>query len=323
MNDSKKEPLFSVVIPNFNGEQFIARCLTSAILSARQFNQPYEIIVVDDGSTDKSCQLIREKFPQVRLLENRYNCGFPASINRGVRAAEGKIAVLLNADIVVSAGFFSPLLQHFLTDKEAKIFSVSAKTLRWDTGEPDHLCMTASFQKGFLKLHYSDPQEPLPVCFLFGGACALRRRIFITLGGFALIFSPIYWEDYDLAYLALKSGYLNIYEPRALAYHFGEATTKQIFSPERMQELKLRNSLLFLWINLTEWRILFPHFFFLPWRLAREFLSGKGFSFTKALLKAIKLLPEVMYYRRLRRPHFKLTDSQLLHHFATIAEINK
>lgn len=318
METSNKEVFFSIVIPALNCERFIARCLSSVILSARQFNRPYEIIVVDDGSTDRSCQLIREKFPQVRLLENRYNCGFPASINRGVRAAEGAIVVLLNSDIVVKPEFFSVLLQHFINDSEGKIFSVSAKTLRWDTGKPDHLCMTTSFKQGFFRLHWSDPEEPVPVCFLFGGACAIRRHIFMKLGGLSLAFSPVYWEDYDLAYVAIKAGYQNIYEPNALAYHFGEATASEHFSPERIQELKLRNSLIFLWMNITDWTLLLQHFVLLPIRLSREFLTGKGFLFNRALIKAIKLLPEVMYYRRLRRQHFKLTDAQVLARFAAV-----
>ncbi len=320
MNTDTKEIYFSVVVPNFNGAHIITRCLSSIMLSARQSNIEFEVIVVDDGSTDKSCELIRTKFPQVRILENRVNCGFPASVNRGVRAAEGKIAILLNSDIVVQPDFFSILLKHFIEDKEENIFGVSAKTLRWDTAEPDHLCMTASFKHGFLHLHWSNPEEPCPGLFLIGGACAIRRHIFMTLGGFSLIFSPGYWEDYDLAYVAIKCGYKNVYEPHALAYHFGEATTSDSFSPQMIRELKLRNELLFIWMNITDWRLLMQHLFFLPVRMSRDLVSGEGAPFNKALFKALKLIPEALYYRRLRRPHVKMTDSYVFQQFRSVAK---
>lgn len=317
MTSEQKDIYFSVVIPNYNGEEFIARCLSSAILSARQSRFPYEIIVVDDGSTDRSCEIIRERFPQVRLLENRLNCGFAASINRGVRAAEGDIAVLLNNDIVVQPEFFYFLLKHFIEDKDNRIFGVSAKTLRWDTGAPDHLCMTASFNKGFLQLHWSDPKSPQPALFLIGGACAIRRHAFMALGGFSLALSPIYWEDYDLSYVAVKCGYQNIYEPRALAYHFGEATMTEFFSPQWVSDLKLRNELLFLWMNLSDWKLLAQHLFFFPFRLVKDCFNEKGFIFSKAVYKALRRLPEALYYRRLRRPHFKLSDSQVFQKFSS------
>ncbi len=317
MNTDQKEIFFSVVVPNYNGEHIIARCLSSIIISARQTQIPFEIIIVDDGSTDKSREIIREKFPNVRLLENQYNSGFPASINRGVRAADGKIAVLLNSDMVVQPEFFSLILQHFIEDDEEHIFGVSGKTLRWDTGEPDHLCMTSSFKKGFFHLEYSDHKESVPALFLIGGACAIRRRIFMMLGGFSLIFSPGYWEDYDLAYMAVKGGFRNVYEPHALAYHFGQATTGEIFSQDMINTLKLRNELLFTWINLSDWKLWFQHLFFLPIRMATECLKGEGCAFNKAVVKAIRRLPEVMYYRRRRRALFQISDRKVIESFVS------
>ncbi|SVC60584.1 uncharacterized protein METZ01_LOCUS313438, partial [marine metagenome] len=86
----------SVVVPNWNGMKFIGMCLDSL---ARSDFDDYEVIVVDNGSVDGSCEMIEENYPQVRLIKNQENMGFAVACNQGINAARGTYISLLNNDI--------------------------------------------------------------------------------------------------------------------------------------------------------------------------------------------------------------------------------
>ncbi|HRU54758.1 MAG TPA: glycosyltransferase, partial [Candidatus Sumerlaeia bacterium] len=90
------KPEFSIVIPNWNGAEFAARGISSLLISARAYGKPFEMIVVDDASTDAAPRIIAETFPDIHLLRNEQNKGFGASVNRGVAAAKAPIIVLAN-----------------------------------------------------------------------------------------------------------------------------------------------------------------------------------------------------------------------------------
>ena len=92
-------PICSVCVANYNGDKFLEACLDSIL--GQDFDQPVEIIVHDDCSTDNSRQLIRDKFPQVKLITSHENVGFCISNNRMVAAAQGEYILLLNNDAVL------------------------------------------------------------------------------------------------------------------------------------------------------------------------------------------------------------------------------
>jgi hypothetical protein len=94
----------SVVIPNWNGVDVLARCLDSVISDLRTSGLRYEIIVVDDKSQDDSVHILREQFPDVQIILNSINSGFAFSCNQGLKRARGAFILLLNSDVVICNG---------------------------------------------------------------------------------------------------------------------------------------------------------------------------------------------------------------------------
>ncbi|HLH15920.1 MAG TPA: glycosyltransferase, partial [Bryobacteraceae bacterium] len=180
----------SVVIPNWNGKDLLARYLPS-VVEAMGGN---EIIVVDNGSTDGSAEFVRREFPQVRVLALEKNLGFGGGSNAGFRAATNDIVVLLNSDMRVAPDFLAPLLEGF---RDADVFAVSCQIffsdpnkLREETG-----LTQAWWQDGGLRVRHridSEIRDLYPCFYGGGGSCAFDRNKFLELGGFDHILAPFY-----------------------------------------------------------------------------------------------------------------------------------
>jgi len=98
----------SVIIVNYNVRHFLEQCLHSVFKSIGEINA--EVFVVDNNSVDGSCHIIREKFPQARLIENKKNTGFSVANNQAIRVASGQYVLLLNPDTVVEEDTFSKVI---------------------------------------------------------------------------------------------------------------------------------------------------------------------------------------------------------------------
>jgi len=310
--ENNVNPCFSIVIPNWNGEAFIVRGISSLLISARACKKPFEFIVVDDASTDDSCKIIETTFPDIRLIRNKENLGFGESVNAGVVASQALIVILANNDIVAKEDFVKYLLEPFDKDPDQRLFGVSAKTVNWTDGSPNHLNMTAHFEKGLIALDFEDSVEAKPTLFLQGGACALRKDIFIALGSFSPLYHPGYWEDYDISYRAAKMGYQMIYEPRALAWHLGKGSLMKILGSEGLSALIKRNHFFFTWLNLTDASLLFSHFLHLPFHILREMISGRQLRLTRGFLRSAPKFFQVLGERRKRKISSRVSDRSLL-----------
>src|SRR3989344_3918266 len=110
----------SIVIPNYNGEEILAKNLPKVLDAVGDA----EIIIVDDASTDASASIIsnlKSQISNLKLLQNEHNLGFSSTVNRGVKVVKGEVVVLLNTDVVPEKDFLKPLLRHF---EDEKIFAV-------------------------------------------------------------------------------------------------------------------------------------------------------------------------------------------------------
>lgn len=306
------KPELSIIIPNWNGETFIVRGISSLLLSARAWGKSFELIVVDDASTDRAPQLIAETFPDVKLLKNRKNRGFGWSVNRGIRAARAPFVILANNDLVVKEDFIQHLMDPFEKEEGEDLFGISARTVNWTDGSPNHLNMTAHFERGLIELDYEDSPESCSTLFLQGGACSLRRDVFLRLGGFRSIFRPGYWEDYDISYRAAKMGWRLVYEPRALAYHLGKGSLMKVLGKEGIDSVSTRNYFLFTWMNLEDRGMLASHFWSLPGHLFREVFKGGSPRLTRGFWRAVPRLFRVLRERRRSRSSRLISDRTLL-----------
>ncbi len=277
----------TIVIPNFNGINYIENCLASLA------DEPAWVIVVDNGSTDGSRQLVQEKFPGARMIALEKNSGFCTAVNRGMEASDTAYVILLNNDTTVRPGFVRAL--EAALEKDARVFSGAAKMVNMRRPEliddaGDYYCALGwAFAAGKDKpaQRYNRQREIFSAC---GGACIYRRSI---LGETGMLDENhfAYLEDVDLGYRAKLFGYRNLYVPEAVVYHAGSASTGSRYNAFKA-ELTAANSVYVVYKNMPPAQILIN----LPFLLVGFVLKllfycrkGLGGSWWKGTRKGIRL----------------------------------
>ena len=214
------------VIPNFNGADVIGDCLRSVFAQSI----PCEVIVVDDGSGDDSIRTVEALFAgraHCRLLWHPDNRGFAAAVNTGIRAASSPYVLLFNNDATAERDLAEQLLR--AVRRRKNIFSVSALLLQADCPGRiddcgDHF---SAFGRAFSPGR-DKPGERYGRRRLIHSACAgaalYDRELLLRLGAFDEAFGS-YLEDVDVGLRAQRAGYLNVYEPAAVAYHKASHTS--------------------------------------------------------------------------------------------------
>lgn len=283
----------TVVIPNYNGIRFLEGCL-EALLRQEEGTPEYEILVVDNGSDDGSPALLRERFPQVRVVALPENTGFCHGVNVGIRLSETPYVILLNNDTKVRPGFVKALYSAIEGRKGA--FSVSARMLMWDRPElvddaGDRYCVLGwaySRGKGRPAELYSRACEIFSSC---GGAAIYRRSVFEEIGLFDEEHFA-YLEDLDIGYRARIYGYRSYYEPGAEVVHYGSASSGSRYN-EWKTSLASANNIYVVGKNmpLLQWLWNLP-FLFLGFLAKFLFFCKKGMGriYLKGLGKGFKRL---------------------------------
>lgn len=281
----------TVIIPNYNGIRFMKECLES--LFAQDFPlSMYRIIVVDNGSTDGSRQLIEDAFPEVSLIALPSNTGFCHAVNVGIEAAQTPYVILLNNDTKVCPGFVRRLVDAIGAKPEA--FAVSASMRMWDRPEllddaGDRYCALGwayARGKGQSAARYDSPAEIFSAC---GGAAIYRKNILEKIGLFDERHFA-YLEDLDIGYRARIHGYRSYYEPQAEVIHYGSASSGSRYN-EWKTGLASANSIYVIAKNmpLLQWVWNLP--FLLPGFLVKFlFFCRKrmGILYLKGLLEGLK-----------------------------------
>ena len=241
----------SVIILNYNVRFFLEQC----VLSVQQAIQGIdaEIIVVDNNSPDDSCVMMKQRFPQVTLIENKDNAGFPKGNNIGVAAAKGEYVCILNPDTVVAEDTFSKTLA-FAESKQVlggvgvKLVDGTGKFLpESKRGVPTPwvaFTKITSLYKAFPKsekftryyaqhLHENETGE---VEVLVGAFILMKRELYLEIGGFDEN-CFMYSDDFDLSYSMMLKGRRNYYFHKATVIHYkGESTVKDGLYMRRFRE---------------------------------------------------------------------------------------
>jgi len=292
----------SIIIPNFNGEQILPRALASATEAVRAYAGPSEIIVVDDASQDNSIDLISHNFPDIKLIRHAKNKGFSEAILSGVQAAVHPIVILLNSDVYPDRHFIDPLIRWF--DRE-DTFSVSPLILDLD-GNPSRVSWNlVKLIRGEIRssswdlanaLELMRKRQSLKSLFAAGGSAAIRKEMFLQLGGFLSIYHPFYYEDRDLGTRAWKLGWKTYFEPESKVVHDHSSTIKRFFPGKKTKIIRRRNRLFYLWLHLSTPRLFFSH---IPWILVRLLTRLLRFDavYALALFSALRKVGEVFKLR--------------------------
>jgi GT2 family glycosyltransferase len=218
------DPLLSIIIPHYNGVQHLTTCFKA--LCAQTYPH-LEIILVDNGSTDKSVAVTRRDFPEVKILELGQNLGLTGAINRGIEQAEGEVIVPLNNDTEVAPNWAQALIDELQTHPEAGI--VACKMLLFDRRDTLHSAGDGFGADGIpinRGVWQKDEGQFDGDVYIFGGcggAVAYRREMLNDIGLFDEDLF-MYLEDVDLNWRAQLAGYRVVFAPQAVVYHHLSAT---------------------------------------------------------------------------------------------------
>jgi GT2 family glycosyltransferase len=211
-------PRVSIIIVNYNSGKHLGSCLASL---RRQTYTDYEVILVDNGSTDGSVDLIEKEFPEIVVIRNANNLGFGHACNLGTGYASGEHFAFLNPDTVVAVDWLEHLVRN-LTENST-IALVTPKVLlfscpdRIDTcGNDVHITGLAS-SRGWGKPAI-DYDESEPVCAISGAAFLIPARVFQQVGQLDSDFF-LYFEDTDLSWRVQLAGHGCLYVSEACVYH--------------------------------------------------------------------------------------------------------
>lgn len=279
----------SVVIPNWNGKRLLEKNLPAVLKACQGWAETgWEIIVVDDASTDESLAFLKENYPQVKVVVHQKNQRFAAACNSGVKSARGEVVVLLNNDVSPEPGFLEPLISHF---KTPKVFAVGCKEKDIKNGEIIYSGRgLGEFKRGFLVHWRAKNQNKTDTLWATAGSMAVDRKKWLNLGGMDTLFRPAYWEDIDLSWRARKKGWKILFEPRSIVNHQHEITNLLAFGKKQMKVFAYKNQFLFVWKN-GDSKILLQHIFWLPYHLLKALFAG-DFLFWQGLFLALIQLPE-------------------------------
>lgn len=296
----------AVVIPNYNGIKYISDCLKSL---QEQTVHDFDVIVVDNASTDGSFEEVMCNFSGVCGVKRIENGGFSVAVNEGIRLAKEKNAefvILLNNDTVVEPHFVEYLVKAI--EKERGCFSVQAKML--SLRNPEMIDDAGDFYtvlgwayargKGKHAQKFAKANRIFASC---AGAAVYRCSVFDEIGYFDEKHFA-YLEDIDIGYRAQLYGYYNLYEPSAIVYHAGSASSGSRYNEFKIR-LAARNSIYLIYKNQTIVQRILHFFPLLAGIVIKQlFFSLKGYGkvYHDGVLEGLRMCKDSKDTRRKTGP---------------------
>ncbi|HYP47311.1 MAG TPA: glycosyltransferase, partial [Thermoleophilaceae bacterium] len=220
----------STIIINHERRDLLQQCLSSLEVAMARVGEETEVVVVDNGSGDDSVELVRERFPAVKLVELKSNEGFAGGMAAGIAAARGQWLAVFNNDTTIEPDAVSRLLA--AARSQPRVGAVAAQMRFADRRdvlnsaglELDRLGIAADRLVG-TKVDENQPLEPYEVFGATGGAALFSMEMLEEVGGFDETFFA-FFEDVDLAWRARAHGWRALYAPGAVVYHHHSATAR-------------------------------------------------------------------------------------------------
>lgn len=224
---------YSVVIISFDGREFISDCLASVQKSLE--GEAYEIITVDNGSSDGTLEIIKAGFPAVTVIENSNNLGFATAVNQGIVKSRGDYIFILNQDTRIRDRAIVKLSERM--ERDSNIGTIGPKMIGFD-GQMQYSCRAFPRYR-HLFFDYTGLAFLLPQSRLFGewrmgwfkhdcerevdqpmgAALLVRREVIDKVGRFDEQFK-IFFNDVDFCRRVKEAGYKNVFYPEAVVEHF-------------------------------------------------------------------------------------------------------
>lgn len=309
----------SIVIVNWNGGRELQDCLKSVY---KQISRDFEIIIVDNASTDGSVEEVELKYPNIKIIKNNNNQGYAKALNKGIRASYGQYVFPLNWDILIEPNFLKEVLKAI--EQEPQIGSVTGKLLKLLDGKKTKIIDSTGhvIQRNRLSKNrgeweidngqYNTLAEVFGVC----GAASLYRREMLE----DIKFEEEYLDedfilgcdDADLDWRARLHGWKALYTPYAVGFHKRSSVAK---SPRRLRFYNYRNRYLMIVKNDSLINILIdlPHIFI--YELGVFFSMLIQFQMIPVLFSFLCLLPKFMLKRKDLQGRKKLGFSEMRRYF--------
>ena len=213
-----ENPLVSVIVLNYNAGELLLNCIESIKKSAYK---NLEIIVVDNISTDKSQKICKEKYPDIKLIQNNENFGYCEGNNIGIREAEGDYIIILNPDTIVESNWIEALISAYNKFGEGlyqpKHLSLNEKTVYMSAGN-----MLNIFGFGYAREKGNKDENQFNKIEEIGyasGTCLFTSSAVLKKVGLFDPFIFLYHDDLDLGWRASQLGIKSYYVPTSLIYH--------------------------------------------------------------------------------------------------------
>lgn len=305
----------SIIIPTWNKKDFILDCLKQ--INQLQLDVPFELIIIENGSTDGSLEAIKNfvvSFP-LQLLAQKTNLGFAPAINLASQKAKYNYLYLMNNDMVLKKDTLQKIVDFAqeLIKKEQAFFSLASQVFFFDPAKPREESgkTYASLKYGFLRVAHVLDEKILaknsPTLYAGGGSSLFNKSLFLQLGGYdALSYKPLYGEDLDLGFLAWRCGFPSYYCATSQIIHHHRSSTVQLKqTPDFMMR---KNFLAFIWKNLTAPTLILQHLFLFPLLMILKPI------YSTYLFAEVKNLPDI-FRSRLRTARFQTiySDQEIFH----------
>jgi len=211
-------PKVSIIILNYNAGDLLINCVESVLKTS--YNN-IEVIVVDNASVDNSHKKCKERFSEIKLIENKQNLGYCEGNNVGIRAAQGKFIVILNPDTIVKENSITELVTAYEKHGEGlyqpKIISLYEKDIIQSTGNMLHLFgFGFARDKGVIDTMQRKDIEQIGYA---SGTCLFTSQKVLQKVGLLDSFLFLYHDDLDLGWRAAQLGIKSYYVPQAITYH--------------------------------------------------------------------------------------------------------
>jgi len=228
--EPRRKVAVATIVVNHERRELLRRCIVSLEKALAQVDEETELVVVDNGSTDGSVELVREHFPDVVLVTLPRNLGFAGGVSRGIAATSSEWVAVFNNDTTVQSDALTVMLDAARSDPQ--VGSVAAQMRFADRRdvlnsaglEIDRLGIAADRLVG-TRVDHHHRRTPREVFGATGGAALFRTRMLEEVGGFDETFFA-FFEDVDLAWRAQARGWGSLYAPGAVVYHDHSATAR-------------------------------------------------------------------------------------------------
>jgi GT2 family glycosyltransferase len=319
-----EKPAVSIIIVTFNSQKYIKDCLKAAL---KTDYSDFEILVVDNGSTDETLEIIKQNFPKVRLIKSKKNLGYAGGNNLGAKKAEGEYLAILNPDTQVGSGWLRPLMEAINQPKvgvcQPKILLAQDRRTINLTGKTVHF-LGFDWLTDYQRKDYKIPLKE--ITSFSGSAFLIKKEIFKQLGGFDPDYF-MYYEDGDFSWRIRLAGYKILLVSDSVVYHEYKYQPKEEYQKTKQKFYYLeRNRLVTILKNysLKTLILLSPAIKFMEKGMAFYFFTrGWWWEKPKGHLWIIKNFPSILKKRKQIQKMRKLSDGEIIQDFVDKIEFQE